>query len=706
MRKKFYWFLVFTGIVTTAFVQEKSGIVEATLNGLHFEFDASSGSILKMSHAATGTILHTSRDSAGLVDMAFPLPEFEPLRMASRYSKNAKITKDANSVTIYWDEVGASRTFPKYSGKISATVVLKADPDGQVVTLSCKVKNGTDKPIPQIIFPDFIGILPFNGIKETEFRTGGSSVKPFVDMQVGDHDTFFASDGSLKRYRYGFVLDGKAPVIKWMDIGGRKSGLSIYAKNWGVNGGFSENIYLKLSELTQKLRFMHALNLTIEPGADWESAEFVLNPHANGWAKGIEHYREYAKQNIHRKYPVPAHIRDGIGFRTLWMSYTFYTNDPKSKKFSFNDLPAAAREAKQFGLDEMCLWGWNNDAFVLPILGPNKTLGAEREMYAAIKKCRELGVNVAPFISVMTASPQTAPKYGLTGGDGYNFDIDFLPMGNPSYAKAQKGGSIVPSSNKLWQEEVLSSIKKFIDSGVTSFSWDQYFNVGPGKYMDTITNRIREMANAKDPQSTFSGEAGTNMENECDYLDYTWNWDYHDNADWRPVISSLPGGPRINWNIDRSPLVTRICFADNYFLNVYPRKKDDVNGSDMISNHPQLATALKQVGRLRKQFLHYFVDGTFIADCVLPVEDKDIHVSAYTLPRSMMVIVINKKAKRPVNFAATIDPWLKSANGRYKVKEYNDGVLAKAVYETGSDWKQKIASMDNQGIYIYEITAN
>lgn len=706
MRKKFFLFIFLLGGLTSTFSQQKTDIVEATLNGLRFEFDASSGAILKMSHAATGTILHTSRDSAGLVDMAFPLPEFEPLRMASRYSKNAKIITSENSVTIHWDELGASRTFPKYSGKISATVILKADPDGQVVTLSCKVKNGTDKSIPQIIFPDFIGILPFNGIKETEFRTGGGSVKPFVDMQVGDHDTFFASDGSLKRYRYGFVMDGRGPIIKWMDIGGRNSGLSIYAKNWGVNGGFSENIYLKLSELTQKLRFMHTLSLTIEPGADWQSAEFVLNAHSNGWAKGIEHYRDYAKQNIHRKYPVPAHIRDGIGYRTVWMCFTFYTNDPKSKNFSFNELPAVAREAKQFGLHEMSLWGWCKEGFTLPIPSANPTVGTEHEMLKAFADCKKLGVNVAPFVSVMTAGPKTAPKYGLTGGDGYNFDVDFLPTGNPSYAKAQKGGSIVPSSNKLWQEEVLSSIKTMIDSGMTSFGWDQYFNVGPGRSMDTITNKIREMATAKDPQSTFSGEAGTNMENECDYLDYTWNWDYHDNADWRPVISALPGGPRINWSIDRSASETRMRFADNYFLNVYPRKKDRVNGSDLISNHPQLAAALKQAARLRKQFLNYFVDGSFVADCILPAEDKDIHVSSYVLPKSMMVIVINKKAKRPVNFTAILDPWLKSANGRYKVKEYNDGVLTRAAYEVGPEWRQKISSMDNQGIYIYEITAN
>jgi len=151
-------------------------------------------------------------------------------------------------------------------------------------------------------------------------------------------------------------------------------------------------------------------------------------------------------------------------------------------------------------------------------------------------------VNVAPFRSVMIT--QTATKYGIEPNTEYNYDPEFVPELNPHYAVAGKGAAIVPSSNKLWQEEALTSTKRLIDIGVPSISWDQFFNVGPGRQLDTLITQIRKIAKEKDPQSTFSAEAGTNMENEYSYLDYTWNWDYSDGCDYRALISLLPS-PRI-----------------------------------------------------------------------------------------------------------------------------------------------------------------
>ncbi len=704
MRRTFYFIVLFLFIVGSSGAQNQREVVRATLNGLQFVFDSESGSILSMSYPATGVMLQTSHDSAGIIDLAFPVREFEPLRLASKYSKNAEIIKGKGTVTLHWPELGASRSFVKYEGSVSATVTLREEPDGTSISMSCQIKNKSDHTVPQIIFPDFSGFVPFNGTEGTEFRTGGTVIKPFIDMVVKkEHDNFYALYENMKWFHYGFVLDGKNPVIKWMDIGGRNGGLSIFSKDWGVNKGYDEGIFLKLSESTGKLRYMKTLFTDIAPDSSWQSPEYILTPHRNGWAKGIIPYREYANQHIKKLYPLPDHVRDGLGFRTLWMTSSWFPNDTKGNYFTFNDLPKAAREAKENGLDEMVIWGWYREGFTLPLPPPHPLLGTEKEMVKAVAECRKIGVNVSPFISVMNASPKTAFKYGVTSKTGYVFDPDFLPMLNPSYSVSQKGTAEVPSSNKLWQEEVLTSTKHLIDIGVSSLSWDQYFNVGPGKYLDTVVTKIRKMAKEKDPQSTFSGEAGTNMENECDYLDYTWNWDYNDNCDYRALLSSLKG-PRINLNIDRSLLDVKRGFADNLYLNVYPRKPDGVNGSDYISNHLELSKALKQCARLRKQFLNYFVNGTFIADCLLSKDCPEAHVSAYILPKSMLVIVVNKGPNKVINFQSDIKPWLKSASGRYNVKEYNDGVLLKTTVIPGPAWSQNTPVMDNLDICMYEVS--
>ncbi len=703
MNRKIYYTVFFIAVIGVLKAQSPKDVITATLNGLEFIFDRQSGSILSISYPATGVMLHTTSDSAGIVDVAYPVKEFEPLRLASRYSKNAEITKGKGVVTIYWPELGASRSFAKYEGKVSATVTLKEEPDGKSISMSCTIENQSDHSIPQIIFPDFYGFVPFNGRQGTEFRTGGTAIKPFVDLVTTEHDEFYAMNKSTKWFHYGFILDGKNLAIKWMDIGGRKGGLSIFSRDWGVNNGYDEGVMLHLSESSGRLRYMKILNTDVASNTSWHSPEYILTPHEYAWAKGIIPYREYADQHIKKLYPLPGHIRDGLGFRTIWMRNFFYPEDPQGNNFTFSDLPKVAKEAKENGLDEMVLWGWN-DAFTLPLPPPNKFLGTEQEMVNAVAECKKIGVNVAPFRSVMIANTGTSKKYGVEPNTEYNYDPEFLPLLNPRFAVAGKGAAIIPSSNKLWQEEALTSTKRLIDLGVPSICWDQFFTVGPGKYLDTLVTKIRKIAKEKDPQSTFSGEAGTNMENECDYLDYTWNWDYNDNCDYRALLSSLKG-PRINLNIDQSLLDVKRGFADNLYLNVYPRKPDGVNGSDYISNHQELSKALKQCTRLRKQFLNYFVNGTFIGDCLLSNDCADAHVSAYTLPKSMLVIVFNKGLEKEIDFQSNIQPWLKSSRGRYQVKEYDDGTLIKTTVINTPLWNVKALAMKNLGISLYEITA-
>ena len=322
-------------------------------------------------------------------------------------------------------------------------------------------------------------------------------------------------------------------------------------------------------------------------------------------------------------------------------------------------------------------------------------------MIDAVAGCKKIGVNVAPFITVMKAGQM--PEKGMLkpNTSNYIYDPEFVPQMNPPYAVAGNA-SMVFSSNKLWQQDVLFSSKHLVGMGVASFSWDQFFSDGPGHYLDTLVTQVRKMAKGKDPQSTFSGEAGTNMEYECDYLDYTWNWDYNDGCDYRALISSLQG-PRINLNIDRSVSEAKIGFADNLYLNIWTRKPDGINGSDYIYNHPELSSALKQCARLRKQFLNYFVNGTFIADCLLSKDCPDAHVSAYTLPKSMLVIVINKKNKKEITFRSNIEPWLKSVTGRYKIKQYDDGTLTKTTSINKSQWTQKTPLMKTLDICMYEL---
>ena len=138
-----------------ACAKQPSEVVKATLNGLEFVFDAETGSILSMFYPGPGSMLQTAPDNASIVDLAYPVKEFEPLRLASRFSRNAQITMTSGKVVIHWDELGASRSFCRFQGRVSATVILKEDADGKSVIMSCKIDNQSDHSVRQVIFPDF-----------------------------------------------------------------------------------------------------------------------------------------------------------------------------------------------------------------------------------------------------------------------------------------------------------------------------------------------------------------------------------------------------------------------------------------------------------------------------------------------------------------------------------------------------------------------
>jgi hypothetical protein len=59
-----------------------------------------------------------------------------------------------------------------------------------------------------------------------------------------------------------------------------------------------------------------------------------------------------------------------------------------------------------------------------------------------------------------------------------------------------------------------------------------------------------------------------------------------------------------------------------------------------------------------------------------------------------------------VTFGGNIEPWLKSATGRYKIKQYNDGTLVKTTRGSKSQWSQKTPEMNNLDICMYEVIAD
>jgi hypothetical protein len=424
-----------------------------------------------------------------------------------------------------------------------------------------------------------------------------------------------------------------------------------------------------------------------------------LTPHRWGWAKGIEPYRAWVKEHVHRVCPVPDHVRRGLGFRTVWMCRG-RPGDPDDAVWKFSDLVKLAQESKSHGLDEMVLW-FTHPHFELPTPSFHEHLGGDREFVKAVAECKRLGVNVVPFISVCIAIQKTAGAYGAKHfNTNYTYHPETIPRMNPPYAGSHLG-AMISTTHPVWQRQVLTSCKRWIDMGIPSLSWDQYFIEPREPNLLTLTRQIRAHARKRDPQSTFSAEELRNIEISCDYLDYTWNWDLA--RDYQPMTSVFPA-PRINVNIDTSPAEVKHYFAQNRYLNVEPRKPDDINGSDLIENHSELSKALKQCATLRVKFLPYFLDGHLIGDCILREPCAQALVTAYVLPDKILVIAVNQGPAQKIVLRCDPQAWLASASGRYAVKSYDGAGRLLETADLPADSRQLTTPvLENLDIALFEL---
>ncbi|MCE5266561.1 MAG: DUF6259 domain-containing protein [Planctomycetaceae bacterium] len=624
----------------------------ATLNGLQFTLDNSTGAIRKLSYPGPGTLLDADAAEAGLVDVAYPLEEFEPMRLSARHSSGAVIDVKADRIVIRIKKLGPSRTNFKLQGEVAATVTLRADPDGRSVVMSCEVENRSPRPLRQIVFPEFRGLLPVAGVDNTVLKSCGFGTAPFRELVVPDVDVWYAVDNSTVEYKSGGMFDKM--WARWLDLGGLNGGLSLFPRSWGWDP--RPTVIAQLRQATKKLRLLNAWPCEVKPGAKWSSPEFVLTPHISGWAKGIEPYRDWVRSHVKRQYAMPKTVRDGLGFRSLWMSQN-QPKDPTDATWRFQEIPGLAKEAREHGLREMVLWAWQ-PGFDASLPAPFPHLGTEKDLVDAIAASRKLGVNVAPFISVVQASPKTAGRYGLKVSDnnGWTYHPEMLPRWNPPYATGYSCVQVGPANAK-WQDEVVRSCRRWADKGVTSICWDQYMTGQDKPTMQDLTRRIRDYARKLDPESSFSGEELWNIEIDAEWLDYTWDWATY--RDCQAFINAFPA-PRPNVNINRSTAEVRYAFMDNLFLNVWPSKPDDINGSERIKNVPELSKTLKVCAGLRERFLPYFTDGHLIGNCLLTERSEGIRMSAYVLPDRVIAIVLNEGVEGPLSFNYDLGPWLAS----------------------------------------------
>src|SRR5262245_8036284 len=92
------------------------------INGLEIGVDEKNGGIVSLRYPGVGGLLATETEAAGLLDLAFPLASYMPMRLATRFS-HAAIEETGQTLTITWPELAPSRTHVSLPpGSVSARV--------------------------------------------------------------------------------------------------------------------------------------------------------------------------------------------------------------------------------------------------------------------------------------------------------------------------------------------------------------------------------------------------------------------------------------------------------------------------------------------------------------------------------------------------------------------------------------------------------
>jgi hypothetical protein len=587
---------------------------------------------------------------------------------------------------------------------VSAVVEIQAAQDGRSIIFTCLIENHSGAPIPQILFPDLWGLTPFAGADQTQLRFADGVVRPFQKPVKAPNSTPFYAPSAWTEYRPGGYMFADNS-LRWLDLGSLGGGLSVFQKEWGTADRPAVLAYRSEKD-PMSLRLAWEHKRTIQPGETWESTEFWFTPHPGGWAKGIEVFRRYVQQ-VNPPRELPRHVRDGLGFRSVWMTQDPEW-DPAKAYFRFQDVPRLAEEARQYGLDELVPWFWCS-YFRLPI--PLRTdLGTTQDFLEGVRKAQELGVNVAPFVSLHIILNPYVERYGVKPGhEDWTYHPDLIPRFRPYYTHGLEGAWI-NDQNQVWQEDVLAALKEWIDRGIESFCWDQFmysFAKGKEPALISMAEKVRSWARAKNPQSTFSGEAGADLELDSPVLDYTWVW----GGCGEGIVSAEPlvnvlRSPRFNCNVEESPLVVKQGFADNLYLNVMPRAADQPNATAWITENPALGTALQQVAKLRKQFLPFFVDGTFIGDSVLK-EPTSAFVRGYQLGNELLVILLNDQPEtQSAVVKSALKLWLPRATS-YDVKYFDSaGALVETKKAESADWQGVTRQLAPQELAFFVIQSH
>lgn len=611
--------------------------------------DRKTGALLRAT-GADGVQFLGGAAGRGLLRISAPMPDY-PSHFVELGTHGAPaISQDGDTVTIRHDSLKS-----RYRDlDIAVEITLHAAPEGLV--LRARVDNKSDLRLPQIAFPQLLGLLPVGDRDATRIRMSRGTVHPLRDITMRPDDATFL-DIPLQRY-YGYGAFEFS--MKWIDYGSAAGGLTLY----GRDPRYSAQALLverpgRTAE-TVETRWIHMP--LIEPGESWDSGDFVLLMHGGDWHAGARAFAEFARPTY--PYNAPKHIREALAIRSIWAA----VRNADRPDEGIERIAGYAEELADPDLSvaELVVWHWWRKNGLPILLDPR--MGTEDDLAAALARCKEIGVPVSLFVShhLLRDTDETPPEWRHLNAalqpvqDDWTYGRDFLPRWRVPFVGTHammRGSALAPG----WREEALREYAHLLDLGATSICFDQFWSWfepnfsksrdarpdAEGDRLLEFGSNAQEMIRQRNPNGTFSGEMPSEM--KVPVLDYTWEWrnaeELDDDAPFRVVFPAV----RLNANVNEHPRGAIYGFAEGGLINLMPGNMH----SFKLADCPDLVRTVKQLAALRQRFLPYFTEGEFRhLEGVTPTAGL---VRAYSHGEDILVVVANP-GDREIEAGFAIDP--------------------------------------------------
>lgn len=620
------------------------------MRGGRVVIDPSSGGLVRAT-AADATEFVTGTGGRGLLRIAAPLPDY-PSHYVELGTHGAPdlIEKDGTFTLVH------ERLTTRYADlDIRVEVDVESRPEG--LLLRARIINGSGLRLPQVAFPQLLGLIPVGGMADTRVRMSRGVLHPLRDLTMSPDDATFL-DIPLQRY-YGYGAFENS--MKWLDFGAAHSGgLTMYGRDprYSAQGLLVERPG-RTAETTD-LRWIHMP--LIEPGETWESGDFVVLLHPGDWHAGARAFAEFARPTY--PYNAPKHIREALAIRSMWAA----VRNADKPEGGLDRIVQIAKEIAdpELGVAELVVWHWWRKNGLPLILDPR--LGTENDLSDTLAKCHQLGVPVALFVShhLLRDTDETPPEWRHLNAalqpvqDDWTYGRDFLPRWRVPFMGTHammRGSALAPG----WRETALKAYEHLLDLGATSICFDQFwswFEPNFSKYRDArpdaegdrlleFGRKAQAVIRERNPNGTFSGEMPTEM--KVPVLDYTWEWrnaeELDDDAPFRVVFPQV----RLNGNVNEHPRGALHGFAEGGLINIMPGNMH----SYRLADCPELKHTIAELAALRRRFLRYFTEGEFRH--IEGVRAKECLARAYSHGDDVLLVVVNP-TEEPVKATASVDP--------------------------------------------------